>query len=342
MSNLYETLEIKDNAGNEEIKKSYRRLSLLYHPDRPGGSQEKFKKINEAYDILSDSKKRRNYDLESSNPFLKMSGNINPMDIFSKLFNPNMNEGAGADIDQMFQFPPGMGGPKIHIFKAGGMPGMHGMPGMPGMPFPDFENMMQSNNEPDTLELGVILTMTESYNGCNKPIEINRYIIRNNKKSYETETLYVEFNKGVDNNEYIIIKEKGNIENGIVGDLKIKVKLEFSNNYTRSGLDLIYNKLLTLNEALCGFSFLLEHINEKSYKINHNGEYIIQPNHVKEIPNLGFNRNNNTGNLIIKFNINFPNNLSLTKRKKISSIINEEESDNENDDENISAISAID
>ena len=47
------------------------------------------------------------------------------------------------------------------------------------------------------------------------------------------------------NNEYIIIKEKGNIENGIVGDLKIKVKLEFSNNYTRSGLDLIYNKLLS-------------------------------------------------------------------------------------------------
>ena len=342
MSNLYEILEIKENATSEEIKKAYRRLSLLYHPDRPGGSPEKFKKINEAYDILSDSNKRKMYDLESSNPFLKMSGNINPMDIFSKLFNPNMNEGNGAEmfnnIDPMFPFPPGMPpgmGPKIHIFKAGGMGGM------PGMPFPDFDNMMQATDEPDTIEINILLTMMESYNGCNKPIEINRYIVRNSKKTYETETLYVEFNPGVDNNEYIIIKEKGNIENGITGHVKIKVQLQFTNNYSRNGLDLIYNKFLTLNEALCGFSFLLEHINGKSYKINHNGEYIIQPNHTKEIPNLGFVRNSNTGKLIIKFNIHFPNNLSLEKRKQISDIINQEntqENTQENNEKNINSI----
>lgn len=340
MSNLYEILELEKNASKEEIKKSYRRLSLLYHPDRPGGSPDKFKKINEAYDILGDNQKRKMYDLESSNPFLKMSDNINPMDIFSKLFNQNLNEANNGEmfnnIDPMFPFAPGMG-PKIHIFKAGGM---GGMPGIPGMPFPDFDNMMQANDEPDIIEINVLLTMNESYNGCNKPIEINRYIVRNNKKSYETETLYVEFNAGVDNNEYIIIKEKGNVENGVMGNLKIKVQLQFSNNYGRKGLDLIYNKYLTLNEALCGFSFLLEHINGKSYKINHNGEYIIQPNHVKEIPNLGFNRNSNVGKLIIKFNIVFPDNLSLEKRKQISDIINDNKVSEtiEKNNENISSI----
>merc|ERR1711965_170386 len=137
---------------------------------------------------------------------------------------------------------------------------------------------------------------------------------------------------GVDNNEYIVVREKGNILNSVYGDIKIKVQLNFINNYSRNGLDLIYDKYLSLNESLCGFSFLLEHINGKSYKINHNGEYIIQPNHIKEIPNLGFNRNNNTGKLVIRFNIVFPTNLSLDKRKQISNIINEsteEEKDEE-------------
>jgi len=322
MNNYYEILGVEKNATTEEIKKSYRRLSLIHHPDRPGGSQDIFRKINEAYEILGDSQKRKMYDLESSNPFLNMSDNINinPMDIFSKLFMPpNMNNKNTAEMfnqmDPMFPFGPGMG-PKIHIFKAGGMPGLS--------PFPDFESGMMNNmEEPDIIEIDVEITMNESYNGCNKPIEIKRYIVKNGKKSYETETLYVEFNEGVDNNEYIIVKEKGNILNNVYGDLKIKVQLKFTNNYSRFGLDLIYNKYLTLNESLCGFSFLLEHINGKSYKINHNGEYIIQPSHIKEIPNLGFNRNNNTGKLIIKFHIVFPNNLSLSKRKQISDIINE-------------------
>jgi DnaJ family protein B protein 4 len=321
MEDYYEILGIEKNSTNEEIKKAYRKLSLLYHPDRPGGSQDKFRKINDAYETLSDSRKRKMYDLESSNPFINMSGNINPMDIFSKLFTPpNMNDKNAAEMfnqmDPMFPFSPGMG-PKIHIFKAGGMPGLS--------PFPDFENAMME--EPDIIEINVELTMSESYIGCNKPIEINRYIVKNGKKSYETETLYVEFNSGVDNNEYILVREKGNMLNGVYGDIKIKVQLKFVNNYSRNGLDLIYDKYLSLNESLCGFSFLLEHINGKSYKINHNGEYIIQPNHIKEIPNLGFNRNNNTGKLVIRFNIVFPNNLSLEKRKQISNIISESNED---------------
>ncbi len=318
MEDLYEILGVNKNSSQEDIKKSYRKLSLLHHPDRPGGSADKCKKINEAYDILGDIQKRKMYDLESSNPFLNMSGNNNPMDpinIFSKLFTGVGSQGNMREnnMDPMFPFGPGMG-PKIHIFKAG-FPGGN-------MPFPDFENNM-TFEEPDILELNIKLSLIESYNGCNKPIQITKYIIRNGKKSYENETIYVNFYPGIDNNECIIIKERGNIVNNEVGDIKVKVQLDCINNYQRQGLDLIYNKYLTLNEALCGFSFLLDHLNGKSYKINHNGEYIIQPNHRKEIPNMGFKREENIGKLIIQFHITFPVNLSLEQRKKISDIINE-------------------
>ena len=63
----YEVLEIPKTASADEIKKSYRKLSLTHHPDR-GGDEEEFKKISEAYQVLSDPEKKRMYD----NPFDKL------------------------------------------------------------------------------------------------------------------------------------------------------------------------------------------------------------------------------------------------------------------------------
>lgn len=61
MKNLYEILQINKTASMDEIKKSFRKLALLYHPDK-GGDTAKFQEIRTAYEILSDRKKRDNYD----------------------------------------------------------------------------------------------------------------------------------------------------------------------------------------------------------------------------------------------------------------------------------------
>ncbi len=61
----YEVLEVARTASDEEIKKAYRKLAMKYHPDRNAGnkaSEERFKEISEAYEILSDADKRRQYD----------------------------------------------------------------------------------------------------------------------------------------------------------------------------------------------------------------------------------------------------------------------------------------
>ena len=61
-SNYYETLGVEKGANDDEIKKAYRKLAHKYHPDKSGGDEKKFKKINEAYQVLSDKVKRHQYD----------------------------------------------------------------------------------------------------------------------------------------------------------------------------------------------------------------------------------------------------------------------------------------
>ena len=60
----YEVLELSKNASSEDIKKSYRKLAKKYHPDinKDPGAEEKFKEINEAYEVLSDPQKKQIYD----------------------------------------------------------------------------------------------------------------------------------------------------------------------------------------------------------------------------------------------------------------------------------------
>lgn len=73
--NLYDVLWVNKTSSKEEIKKAYRKMAMKYHPDRnkwDKASEEKFKKINEAYEVLSDDTKRKNYDTfwsSSWNPF---------------------------------------------------------------------------------------------------------------------------------------------------------------------------------------------------------------------------------------------------------------------------------
>ena len=62
MNDYYELLGISRSASSDDIKKAFRRLAHKYHPDKEGGDEKKFKEINEAYQILSDEKKRAEYD----------------------------------------------------------------------------------------------------------------------------------------------------------------------------------------------------------------------------------------------------------------------------------------
>jgi hypothetical protein len=219
------------------------------------------------------------------------------------------------------------------------MPGIPGMGGMAGMPFganPNIrvfhngmpvnvgmrQNMAQNLQKPTPIIKSVTITMEQVLTGANVPVEVERWIVENGHKMFEQETLYVTVNKGVDDNEIIILREKGNVlAETCKGDVKVFIKVENNTDFQRRGLDLILIKTISLKEALCGFSFELKYINNKIYTINNNSGNIIKPGYEKVIPNMGLGRDGHTGNLIIVFQIEFPDKLEEEKMKALKELL---------------------
>ncbi len=109
MPNYYDILEVSPTASTEEIKKSFRHLALKYHPDKNGNSEEsrqKFMKIVEAYEILSDQQARKNYDGTAYRVPRRAPGWTPPADFstvysyeeIKRRYNPNNIRGGMWDI----------------------------------------------------------------------------------------------------------------------------------------------------------------------------------------------------------------------------------------------------
>jgi DnaJ family protein B protein 4 len=310
--NFYEVLGVSNDANESEIKKAYRSLSLKYHPDRNPSEEakEKIQEINEAYEYLGDEGKRNQYDMELK--FGDGGGggvgvNMNEFHDINNLFNMMFNGGGG--------FP--------------GFPGFHGMGG--GMPeihvFHNGQNirtqMFHSFHRPEPIIKNIQLTLEQSYSGCNIPIEIERYILNNNVKTIETETLYVNIPQGIDDNEMFVIRDKGNIvNNDLRSELKIGIQIINNTEFKRQGLDITYNKKISLKEALCGFSFEMLHLNGKRLCLNNQtNPTVIKPTYKKIVPNMGMVRDNSVGNMIIDFEIEFPDTLTLEQIESLNNIL---------------------
>jgi len=104
---LYETLGVSENSNADEIKKAYRKLARKYHPDinKEESAVDKFKEINAAYEVLSDTEKKAQYDQFGD----QMFGGQNFHDFAS-------GQGAGVDLDEILR----------QMFGGGGMGGSQG------------------------------------------------------------------------------------------------------------------------------------------------------------------------------------------------------------------------
>lgn len=170
----------------------------------------------------------------------------------------------------------------------------------------------------DPINIELIINFEDAYIGCSKPITIQRIVNNYSVINKEIENYYLKIPKGVDDNEIIIIPKKGNCHNNNYGDVKVIVKLQNHNLFKRNGLDLYFEKNISLKESLLGFSFDLVFLNNKKYKIN-NDKILL--NKQITIKNLGFIRDDFNGNLIINFNIIFPENLTQIQKERLSEIL---------------------
>ena len=283
MDDCYNILKISKNATLNDIKKAYRQLSIKFHPDKNNNDDyEEFNKINNAYSKLTDFIKNNscNYFTETD---LTSNKNYN-----SILENDIIKQEESSIIQNT-----------------------------------NIKNSYQLINNYLDIIVTLKITYNESYYGSNKPIAVERKIYNNNIITQEIETIYIKIPKGIDNNEIILIENKGNLyinnNTSNYSNIKIVIELLPNNLYQRNGLDIIYKKEISLKEALIGFSFNLNHINNKNYKITSNE--IISYNYEKIINNMGFMRDNFIGNLIIKFEITFPKDLSQSVKKELEKLL---------------------
>jgi DnaJ-class molecular chaperone len=237
-------------------------------------------------------------------------------------------------VDEIFQAFFG-GGAGESPFGESPFPGFPGFPGFsqtrggpggnvhfffnPGVGGPKF---MQSLQKPTPIIKTIEITMDQVLTGANIPLVIERWFIENGNKIFENETLYVDIPKGIDDNEIIILREKGNILNETIkGDVKLFIKINNTTFFIRSGLDLLFNKRVSLKDALCGFSFELKYVNGKMYTLNCNSGNIIHPGYKKILPNMGLTRDGHTGNLIIQFDVEFPEMMTEKQIKALKEIL---------------------
>ena len=331
---FYAILGVNEKASKDEIKKAFRSLSLQYHPDRNGGTTvEKFQKINEAYETLSDDEKRQQYDMTQNNPFLRGGMNMGGMNMpfgvhmsgmpfgahmgmpFAHMnsmpFGNMRSGGEQEEIDELLSnlFGASMGqGANIRIFRTG--PGGNNL------------NFTQQPTKPAPINKNIEITMDQVLSGTTVPIDVERWIVEKGIKVFEKETLYITIPKGIDDNELILIENKGNsVNEQCKGDVKVFIKIINNTEFERSGVDLLIKRTISLKEALCGFQFELKYINGKSYTLNNNSGNIITPDYRKVIPNMGLTRDTHVGNLIIHFQVDFPKSLTEETMNKLKEIL---------------------
>ena len=316
MNNLYEILGVQETASQEDIKKAYRKLSLQYHPDRNNNSSEstiKIQSINSAYETIGDEQKRRQYDMQSKFQFAGGGGGGGGggMPFFTTSHNSDFNPADILNFVSNNFFGGNGGGIKIdgNGIRVGGN-------------VFNMDNLKQRLAKPTPIIKTETITIQKAYTGYNMPIEITRWILENDVKREETETIYIPIPRGVDNNEIIILREKGNIlsENN-KGDIKVFIKIQNDTEFIRNGLDIILNKTISLKNALCGFVFDMTYLDGRNFKINNNVGNIIANNHHKVIQGLGMKRDEHIGNLIINFTVTFPEKLSEEQIEALQKIL---------------------
>jgi len=321
----YKILGVDEKASEDELKKAYRKMSMIHHPDKNGNtdeSKQKFQELNNAYELLSDANKRRTYDM------MRKGGGGGGM--------PNVFHFGGGGGGMPPGMPPGIPEELLHMLF-GGAAGGHG-PGMgPKVVFQTFHNgrmnggfthqghpqqqQQQQQQQappnvrvyqvPETIVKTVSLTLEQCYNGCSIPLEIDRQVPDNDIIKIERETIHAQIPKGILQGDTIILNDCGHMnEVGMKGDVRIVINVLQHALFKVEHLDLTIEKTIPLKAALCGFDFEITHLNGRIFKLANKPGNVIKPGNIKTIPGLGLEKGGESGVLKIKFNIEFPDTLT--------------------------------
>jgi len=341
---FYDILQINKNASKEEIKKSYKKLALQYHPDKNKDEDaiDKFKEIAEAYDTLNDDEKRKNYDMFGNNDE-QFSGD--PFSAFNDIFNQhmssfmnmNMNYEKEINISDILSNLAGFSNSySSSNFDIPNIPNIHvKFHTMHKSPYSFSHNNVENSNEnynndnnyqqeekinyvneevPKDIIINLEISLEEIYLQQKKEILIDRYRNKNNSYKLRSKKISIYlFDK-----EIILEKNGHENENSpLKGNIIININNIKHNKFRRvNDYDILFIQEITLKEYYNHAYFKIKLPNDEILYVTndnfHKNKSLLQKIENKGIPYLENieNKNENEvwtyGDLYIQYNVIFP------------------------------------
>ena len=291
MKNYYSVLGIKKGASDDEIKKAYRKLAMKYHPDRNKDdkkAESKFKDISEAYAVLSDKKKRQQYDQFGSEGFHQK---FSQEDIFKDF-----------DINEILR---GFG------FGSGPGPGA-GNP-FQGNPFGGFGNPFQGQQRPTPPPPPLVKDLSVSFEEAALGAQRNISISRNGV----VEEASIKVPAGISNGKVLRLKGKGHSDphGKKQGDLHLKIQVNPHPIFRRDGQNVMIDSDLKMTDAILGTTIEVQTLNGiKSVKIPSG----TQNNSKLRLKEVGIKSSSGVqGDQLVNIKIAIPKNLTEEQIKHI-------------------------
>lgn len=213
----YKTLGVDKGASEEDIKKAYRKLAHQYHPDKKGGDEAKFKEVNEAYSVLGHKDKRAQYDQfgsQAGSGFGGFQGGFNPSD-FGFDFSTMGNANGEFDMGDLGDILSSIfGGRRVRRGR--------------------------------DVAVDIELSFHDSIFGTERKVVINSKFVKQKEVS-------IHIPAGIDDGQMIRMSGMGEtIDDGVPGDLYIKVHVRKHPYLRKEGYNLIMDIEIKLSDALLG------------------------------------------------------------------------------------------
>lgn len=290
--NYYEILEVSKTSTIEEIKTSYRKLAKKYHPDinKEPEASEKFKKISEAYEVLSDEKKRKRYDNHGSVGSNGFFGSFS-FD-FEELFSPHSSSAKTVQVD--ISFEESIKGCEKEIKYT-------------------YNKICETCNRCDQCQgLGKIKRVIHNMNFyATCEFCSGRGLKRNSNCKCdqgfvvsEEETLSVAIPALVDSGNYFTLRGKGDYKDfKRRGDLNIVISVIPHEKIQRKGLDLLMELFVSYSKLILGGEIEVPLINDKIIVKIPSGTRV---NSILRVKGQGVSVSGRSGDLMLKINIKIP------------------------------------
>lgn len=326
--NYYETLGVSKESSSDEIKKAYRKKALEFHPDK-GGSEEMFKKVTEAYEILSNEETKGKYDRGENLKGNQNFQNFNHNDIFNNFMNMHMH--TNSNVNRQIKRNDYVHNIKIMLEEV----------------YTGTQKTLKVSLDKYCLKcnkkckecngngiVNIVRSMgpfqMQSQMHCTSCKGTGEKVVPGcnsckNGKIEEIKICVLNIKKGIKSGEKIKYEgygEQSHNETEVSGDLYFEIEILEDKNFIRqnNGNNLIYKLKITFLESIIGKQINIPHF-EGEIKMNINELGVIQP----EIGYILKNKGLNGGDLILTFKIEYPNKklqiMELNQLKEILSNI---------------------